>query len=99
MYYLISGEDAPNAGEKRRSVFPAHATYVGNLKTHNRLLTAGTRFSNDTTALSETAAGSIIIADFDNIEDARAWASASPFATAGVFANITVSPYKVIHHD
>ena len=38
--------------------------------------------------------GSIIIAEFDSLEDARRWAEADPYVAAGVYAGVSVKPFK-----
>jgi uncharacterized protein YciI len=39
--------------------------------------------------------GSLIIAEFDSLEAATAWADADPYVDAGVFSRVKVKPYKV----
>ena len=36
----------------------------------------------------------IVIADFESLEDARAWAEADPYVSAGVYSRVTVKPFK-----
>ena len=38
--------------------------------------------------------GSIVIAEFTSIEQARAWADADPYVAAGVYARVDVRPFK-----
>ena len=97
MHYLIYAEDTPDSLEKRRSVRPAHLQRVQLLKDENRLLVAGPLLGGDdeNPAVSGIK-GSVIIAEFPNLEAAKAWAAADPYVTADVYANITVQPLKVI---
>ena len=37
--------------------------------------------------------GSVIIAEFDSLEDARAWVAADPYVTTGVFESWDVKPF------
>jgi len=97
VYYLIYGEDAADSFEKRRSVAHAHLQYLATLQQQNRLLLAGPLYQQDTDEPYPFAVnGSLIIADFSNIDLAKAWAAADPYTTAGVFAKITVSPFKKV---
>ena len=36
------------------------------------------------------------MAEFDSLEDAKAWAAADPYVTAGVYGNVTVRPFKKV---
>ena len=38
--------------------------------------------------------GSVIIAEFASLEAAQAWAGADPYVAAGVYAKVTVKPFK-----
>ena len=38
--------------------------------------------------------GSLIIAEFDSLEDAREWADADPYVIAGVYEEVEVKPFK-----
>ena len=97
MHYIIYAEDTPNSLEKRRSVRPAHIQRVKALKEEGRLLVAGPLLGGDdeNPAVSGVK-GSLIIAEFPNLETAKAWAAADPYVTADVYANITVQPFKVM---
>jgi uncharacterized protein YciI len=97
MHYLIYAEDAPDSLEKRRSVRAAHLERIERLKSEGRLIVAGPFLEDDETDSSISGVkGSLIIAEFDNLADAKAWAAADPYATAHVYANITVKPFKKI---
>jgi len=95
MYYLIYCEDTPDSLEKRRSVRPAHVQRLNLLKKEGRLLTAGPLLgSDDENPIVSGVIGSLIIAEFENLETAKAWAAADPYVTADVYANVTVQPFK-----
>jgi len=97
MLYVIYAEDTPDSLEKRRSVRPAHLQRVETLKEEGRLIVAGPLLGGDDedTAISGVN-GSLIIAEFDNLDAAKSWAAADPYVTAGVYANITVKPFKKV---
>jgi uncharacterized protein YciI len=98
MYFMIYCEDAPRSFEKRRTTRPAHLQHLEKLKNDQRLLTAGPVYHPDADHLTPNhIMGSLIIGDFTDIDAARAWAAADPYATAEVFAKVTILPYlKVI---
>ncbi len=97
MYYCIFCEDVEDSLEKRRSVRTAHLARLNELEKQGRLLIAGPLFNqeNGNPFLGGTK-GSLIIAEFDTIEEAKAWAGTDPYATAEVYARITVYPFKKV---
>ena len=40
--------------------------------------------------------GSLVILDFDSLEQAQAWADADPYVAAGVYQKVVVKPYKKV---
>jgi uncharacterized protein YciI len=96
MYFAIICEDTPNSLEKRRAVRPAHLQRLETLNQAGRLLTAGALLKSESENLFEAGVqGSVIIAQFGNLEEAKSWAAADPFVTADIYARVTVFPYKV----
>lgn len=97
MLYVILCEDTPGSSEKRRSVRQAHLEHLAVLDREKRLFLAGPLYQHDTDEPYPFAVnGSLIIGDFADIEAAKAWAAADPYATAQVFANITVRPFRKV---
>ncbi|WP_108649847.1 YciI family protein [Dongshaea marina] len=95
MHYVIFAEDTPNSLEKRLSVRSAHLARLEQLQAEDRLITAGPMpFSNDPESAQQGFTGSTVIAKFDSLEAAKSWAAADPYVEAGVYANVTVKPYK-----
>ncbi|WP_159819912.1 YciI family protein [Colwellia sp. 20A7] len=97
MFYLIYSEDVINSLEKRLSVRELHLARLTDLQSEGRLLVAGpcpAIDSNDPGAAGFT--GSLIIAEFDNLEAAQQWADADPYIAAGVYEKVTVKPYKKV---
>lgn len=95
MLYVIYAQDKANSLEKRLSVRPAHLARLQVLHDEGRLLTAGPMpavDSNDPGVAGFT--GSTVIAEFESLEAARAWADADPYVAAGVYAQVSVKPYK-----
>ena len=90
MHYVIYAEDTHNSMEIRRSVRAAHLQHLEALNEKGRLLLAGPFYRD------EMIVGSLIVGEFDHIEAAKAWAAADPYATAGVFARVTINPFKKV---
>ncbi|MGH8570658.1 MAG: YciI family protein, partial [Gammaproteobacteria bacterium] len=40
--------------------------------------------------------GSLIVAEFDSLEAAQAWANADPYVEAGVYKQVWVKPFKKV---
>lgn len=97
MLYLIYSLDVPNSLENRLSVRPAHLARLQALRDDGRLVVAGPNpaiDSNDPDAAGFS--GSTVIAEFASLADARAWAEQDPYVAAGVYADVTVKPFKQV---
>ncbi|WP_441257508.1 YciI family protein [Vibrio sp. Vf1514] len=97
MWYVIFSQDVENSLEKRMSVRPAHLERLQALHDEGRLLTAGPMPAIDAENPGEAGfTGSTVIAEFDTLESAQAWADADPYVGAGVYANVIVKPFKKV---
>ncbi len=95
MWYAIYAEDTPNSLEKRMNVRPAHLARLTELQAQGRLLLAGPFPAIDSVDPGSAGfSGSLIVAEFDNLEAAKTWADADPFVSAGVYLNVTVKPFR-----
>ena len=95
LFYAIVGEDVPSSLEKRLAARPAHLERLNQLKDEGRLLLAGPFPAIDSPDPGPAGfTGSLIIAAFESLEAAQAWAGADPYVAAGVYANVTVKPFK-----
>ncbi len=95
MLYAIYGEDVPNSLELRQPVRPAHVERLQRLQDEGRLLLAGPFPAIDSPDPGPAGfTGSLIVAEFASLEDARAWADADPYVAAGVYARVTVKPFR-----
>ena len=95
MYYAIYAKDNENTLEARLSVRPAHIERLNSLVDQGRLLVAGPFPAVDSEDPGPAGfTGSLIIAEFDSLEDAKTWADQDPYVTAGVYKEIEVKPYK-----
>ena len=95
MWYAIMGSDVENSGSARSSARPGHLARLEALAADGRLLIAGPHPAVD--AEDPGAAGftgSLIVAEFESLEDARQWADADPYVAAGVYDRVDVKPFK-----
>lgn len=95
MWYAIIAEDVPNSLENRLKARPEHLNRLKELQNQGKLLLAGpfpAIDSNDPGAAGFS--GSLIIAEFNDIEAAKTWANADPFVTAGVYNHVVVKPFR-----
>jgi hypothetical protein len=97
MYYSIICDDVVDSLEKRKSVRTAHLERLDNLANQNRLLLAGPHPAIDSLEPDNMGfTGSLIVAEFDSLEQAKAWADADPYVSAGVYARVSVKPFKKV---
>ena len=94
MYYSIYAKDKDNSLEARRHARPAHVQRLTALLEQGRLLVAGPSPRIDGEEPGRAGfSGSVIIAEFDSLEDARAWAADDPYFAAGVYESVEVKPF------
>jgi uncharacterized protein YciI len=97
MWYSIVSEDVDNSLSLRVKARPDHLQRLMDLKEQGRLLIAGPNPAIDNVDPGEAGfTGSLVIAEFDNLEDAVAWADTDPYITAGVYKNVSVKPFKAV---
>lgn len=97
MLYAIIGEDAPASLTKRLAARPAHLERIEALQTDGRLILAGPFPAIDSPDPGPAGfTGSLIVAEFESLDAAQAWAAADPYASAGVFARVTVKPFRKV---
>ena len=97
MYYAIMSEDVEDSLEKRKSARTAHLERLNQLVGQQRLLLAGPHPATDSDKQEHAGfSGSLVIAEFDSLDQARAWANADPYVTAGVYQQVTVKPFKKV---
>ncbi|MCH1918644.1 YciI family protein [Shewanella sp. A3A] len=97
MWYMISSQDVENSLEQRMAVRPAHLARLQTLADEGRLKLAGPHPAIDSQTPGEAGfTGSLVVAEFDSLEAAQAWADADPFVTAGVYASVVVKPFLYV---
>lgn len=97
MWYAIISEDVENSLELRKSARPAHLARLEQLRDAGRLLIAGPHPALDTEDPGEAGfTGSLVVADFASLTNARTWADEDPYVAAGVYRSVTVKPFKLV---
>jgi uncharacterized protein YciI len=95
MWYAIVGTDVPDSLQRRLSVRPAHLDRLNRLRDEGRLMLAGPFPAIDAEDPGSAGfTGSLIIAEFEDLDAARAWADADPYIGAGVYADVSVRPFR-----
>ena len=97
MLYVILGRDRLGSLSKRLEVRPAHLARIDPLVQEGRILLAGPMPNVDSENPGDAGfSGSLIVAEFDSIDQARTWAEADPYMTEGVFESVEVFPFKQV---
>ena len=95
MLYSIISDDIENSLEKRLKARPAHIERLEVLKKEGRLLLAGPSPAIDSNDPGEAGfTGSVIIAEFNSLDEAKTWADNDPYIKAGVYQHVLVKPFK-----
>jgi uncharacterized protein YciI len=95
MWYAIIGNDKPAALDLRKSARPAHLQRLEALKEQGRLLLAGPFPAIDAEDPGPAGfSGSLIVAEFEDLAAAKAWAAEDPYVEAGVYVSVDVRPFR-----
>lgn len=97
MLYAISATDVSDSLPLRKSARDGHIARLHDLREQGRLILAGPCPAIDSNEPgADGFTGSLIVAEFDSLEAARAWADADPYVEAGVYAQVSVKPFKKV---
>ncbi len=97
MLYAILAEDVPDSLQRRLSARPAHVARLHALRDEGRLVLAGPHPAIEADDPGEAGyTGSLIVAEFESLAAARAWADADPYVAAGVYAAVDVKPFRKV---
>lgn len=95
MLYAIIATDTPNTLQQRLAARPTHLARLDELKQQGRLILAGPHPAIDSNDPGDAGfTGSLVVAEFDSLVAAQAWADADPYNDAGVYAKVIVKPFK-----
>ncbi|MBY4677565.1 YciI family protein [Marinobacterium arenosum] len=97
MYYAIIAEDKAGTLQQRMTARPDHLARLEALRDEGRLLIAGPHPAIDSEDPGEAGfTGSLVVAEFESLDAAQAWADTDPYFAAGVYEKVTVKPYKKV---
>ena len=97
MLYAIIAQDVENSLAKRLETRPAHLERLNALLDQGRLILAGPHPAIDCEDPGESGfSGSLVVAEFESLEEAQTWADNDPYKHAGVYATVTVKPFKKV---
>lgn len=97
MLYAIISTDVPNSLPLRKVSRDAHLARLQTLRNEGRLILAGPHPAIDSNDPQEAGfTGSLVVAEFNSLNDAQAWADADPYIAAGVYAHVVVKPFKQV---
>jgi uncharacterized protein len=95
MWYVILGRDADDALPRRLAARPQHLERLTALRDEGRLLLAGPMPAIDSEDPGPAGfSGSLIVAEFASLADAKAWAQADPYIAQKVYREVEVYPFK-----
>jgi len=94
MWYAIISRDVEGSLALRKVHRPAHIERLQALSEAGRILIAGPHPAQDTDEPGNAGfTGSLVVAEFDSLEAAQAWADQDPYQLNGVYAQVIVKPY------
>ena len=97
MLYAIIAQDVENSLQNRLSARPRHIERLTALQEQGRLILAGPHPAVDSEDPGKAGfSGSLVVAEFESLQEAKAWADADPYVVAGVYASVTVKPFKKV---
>src|SRR5512139_512356 len=97
MLYAITGHDVPDSLDKRLAARPAHLARLQALQNEGRLILAGPFPTVDAVDPGPAGfSGSLIVAEFASLAEATSWADADPYVAAGVYAQVSVKPFRKV---
>lgn len=97
MLYAIISEDVKDSLARRKAARPAHLKRLETLKEQGRLILAGPHPAVDNDDPAEAGfTGSLVVAEFGSLAEAKSWADADPYVEAGVYANVLVKPFRKV---
>ena len=95
MWFVIYSRDCENSLERRLGARSEHLARLHELQAQGRLLLAGPRPAIDSAEPGPAGfQGSLVVAEFPSLAEARDWAAADPYVSAGVYESVEVSPFN-----
>jgi uncharacterized protein YciI len=97
VWYAIISEDHEGSLNKRLAARPEHVARLKAMVEQGRMLIAGPHPAIDSSDPGPAGfTGSLVVADFDSLEEAKTWANADPYINAGVCKNVMIKPFNLV---
>ncbi len=97
MLYSIVGQDFPNSLDNRMAARPAHVERLQQLLAEGRLILAGPNPAIDSPDPGDAGfSGSLIVAEFESLSEAQAWAENDPYVKQNVYQSVEVKPFNKV---
>lgn len=97
MLYAILAQDRAESLEDRLAARPDHLARLKALQEEGRLVLAGPHPAIDSDDPGPAGfSGSLVVAEFPSLEAAQEWADRDPYVAAGVYAEVTVRPFRQV---
>jgi uncharacterized protein YciI len=97
MLYAIISQDVADSRPLRAKARPEHLARLELLRDEGRLILAGPCPAIDSPDPGTAGfTGSIVIAEFESLENAEQWASEDPYMKSGVYDTVAVKPFKLV---
>lgn len=97
MLYAIFARDIADSVAARSATRERHMAYLKPLVDQGRVELAGPLPAIDSTEPGPAGMyGSLLIVEFDSLDEAQDWANNDPYLTEGVFEEVIVKPFKRI---
>ena len=97
MLYAIISQDVTDSLSRRKEARPAHLARLNELQQQGRLILAGPHPAIDSDDPGDAGfTGSLVVAEFNDLNEAQVWADADPYIKAGVYAHVVVKPFKKV---
>ncbi|MDE0789737.1 MAG: YciI family protein [Woeseiaceae bacterium] len=97
MWYAVISEDHEGSLDKRLAARPEHVARLKAMVEQGRMLIAGPHPAIDSPDPGPAGfTGSLVVADFDSLEEAKTWANTDPYITAGVCKTVMIKPFNLV---
>ena len=97
MLYAFISQDFAGTLDKRLTARPEHIKRLEQLRDEGRLILAGPHPAIDCEDPGPAGfTGSLVVAEFESLQEAQGWANADPYVVAGVYEDVLVKPFKSV---